>query len=70
MTPSQELALAKIKRDRFGVKWASVDATVEQIGRHVSVELRHKVNHPDFGSALALDSRWLIGPKGGVERTA
>ncbi len=70
MTTAQEHALLKIKRDRFGAKWATVDTTVEQVGRSISVQLRYEVIHPDFGSSMALDSRWLIGPKGGVERTA
>ena len=70
MTPSQERALFKIKADRFGVKASTINTTVEQIGRHVSVELRYEVNHPEFGSSLALDSRWTIGPSGKIERTA
>ncbi len=70
MTPSQERALFKIKTQRFGSKMVMANVTVEQVGRSISVQLRHEVIHPDFGSSLALDSRWLIGPNGGVERTA
>ena len=69
-TPSQARALNRILIDRFGSQYRRADIETTFAGRSLSVQLRYPTAGIDGEIVLAPDSRWLIGPNGGVERTA